>query len=417
MNRDSSALFTYLKLQGKRIFTILPAVLLVSVLLFASVLVVGHAFFVSDSENDSRRVVKIGIVGSYEDTFLELAVTALQNIDSSRFSMELVRTDEQDAIRRLRSGEMQAYVIIPDGFFEGVDSFRNDVPVTYVSTDGAVGIGTVMINELVETIDSLLLESENAIYGMQTFAQDHYGEKLSGNDISDLGYAMTEKYGIAIFKRDALFEVHETGLADSLTFRGYYFAAVVLLFLLLCALPFATLFSGRDLSLMRLMKLRGVTYFQQVLAEYFAYALTAGALSLIFVPLSYLVLSGNGLKIPELAEGKGGAGFAAGVLCSVFLIAALQFFIYELFSGTVPGILMQVMTALAAAYISGCFYPISYFPEKMRAAANLLPAGTARLLLTNGLLGHFSAALALRALFSILLCLFLAAFYRSKRRK
>ncbi len=419
MRGSASGLLTYFRLQGKRILRLLPAILLVTAVLAGAVLLVGRSFFLSDAGSDSRKSVRIGIVGDYDDPMLSLALTALKNLDTSRFAVSLEPMEENAAVSNLRQGKLQAYIVIPEGFYDSVNYYRNDVQITYVSTDGAVGIGTVMINEIAQAVGALLLESENAVFGMQSYASDHFSDRFTPQEISDLGVQMTMRYGSAVFSRDALFRIHETGLADSLSFRGYYICAFILLFLLLSAIPFSPLHADRDDSLFRLLRLRGISLLAQVFAEYLAFAFTVLLFMLPALAAGGLLIGAAGLSVPEFGASTVREMLSLFPACvfAVLTVCGFQFLLYEVFSGAVPGILIQVLTALSAAYITGCFYPAGYFPEKMQAAAEFLPAGTARILLENRLLGISGGKAVLRALLWTLLCLLLAALTRRIRMK
>ena len=414
MREGISGWLIYLRLQGKRVFRLLPAILLIGALFLGTVLLVGRSFFLSDASGAEKKAVRLGVVGSLDDPMLSTAVATLQNLDTSRFAITLETMSEEEAASALRRGELQAYILIPDGFYDAVNYYRNDVQITYVSTAGAVGIGTVMINEIAEAVGALLLESENAVYGMQSYASERFGDRFTDGEIGDLGFRMSLRYASAIFRRESMYEVHETGLTNSLTFRGYYVCALLLLFLLLIAVPFSPLHTDRDDSLFRLLRVRGISCFAQVMAEYLAFAVTVVLLTVPVLFLSGALLQTAGFSIPEFSASPISSMLSLFPACipAVFTVCAMQFLLYELFTGAVSGILVQVLAALTAAYISGCFYPISYFPKTMQFLSDLLPAGTARLLVENGLLGSFDAAVFARALLWIPVCLALAALAR-----
>lgn len=428
MREGFSALLIYLQLQAKRMARVFPSALLVSALFFGAVLLFGRSFFLSDDRREARNTIRIGVVGSFDDPFLQLAVTALKNLDSSRFTADLTVLTENEAASLLRRGELQAYVVIPEGFYESVDSYRNDVQITYVSTSGAVGIGTVMMNEIAEVISRLLTESENAVYGMQVYAGSASAGSLTPEEISELGYALTGRYGAAILRRDGMYEVTETGLSDALSFRGYYLCALLVLLLLFLSVPFGSLYTSRDRSLTRLLRLRGISCFAQAAAEYLVYCAAVLLLCLLFLPLCGLLIGAGGFQIPELSHAAAGAlppdtGAALRMLSlvpplvpAVLVICSASFLLYELFTGALPGILIQIFAALFFAYLAGCFYPVSYFPEKMRLAADLLPAGTARLILGAGLKGHIEPLPVLRALLTSCALVAAAARVRAGRR-
>jgi len=84
--------------------------------------------------------------------------------------------------------------------------------------------------------------------------------------------------------------------------------------------------------------------------------------------------------IPELADG--GFSFcialAGKLIPAIFAITAMQFLFFELVDSVVSGVLLQFLGTMGLAYISGCLYPISFFPETIRAIAFATPPGLAR---------------------------------------
>ena len=63
------------------------------------------------------------------------------------------------------------------------------------------------------------------------------------------------------------------------------------------------------------------------------------------------------------------------LLGQVLMLCAMEFFLYEVESAPVEGILLQFLSAVLQGYLSGCFYPSSFFPEGLRRLGALLPAG------------------------------------------
>ena len=74
------------------------------------------------------------------------------------------------------------------------------------------------------------------------------------------------------------------------------------------------------------------------------------------------------------------------------MITAFQFLLYQLSDSLVSGVLMQFVSAVLLGYVSGCFYPISFFPRAIRTFSGLLPSGIAREYLSSLLAGKGSAA-------------------------
>ena len=84
--------------------------------------------------------------------------------------------------------------------------------------------------------------------------------------------------------------------------------------------------------------------------------------------------------IPELDDANilWSQGFAVKLIPALLVITALQFLIYEFSTGLIGGVLAQFLGAVALAYVSGCFYPISFFPDVIQTFSAVLPTGAAR---------------------------------------
>jgi ABC-type multidrug transport system permease subunit len=72
----------------------------------------------------------------------------------------------------------------------------------------------------------------------------------------------------------------------------------------------------------------------------------------------------------------------------LLMIAALQFLCYELVAGVVNAALAQFVLAISLAFISGLFYPLSFFPDIIKNWAGLLPTGVALSYSTNYISGQ-----------------------------
>jgi ABC-type multidrug transport system permease subunit len=114
---------------------------------------------------------------------------------------------------------------------------------------------------------------------------------------------------------------------------------------------------------------------RQVAAEYVAW-LALMVASLAFVGLVFsLFLKLSGFSIGELSGSTGVFRFFLSMLPVAAMLAILQFFLYELVSGTIQCILLQFSLAVFLGYLSGCFYPIQFFPESIQTLAVFLPTG------------------------------------------
>lgn len=332
---------------------------------------------------------RIGMVGNLSDSYLGFGISALQEMDDSRFMIELVEMSEEAAEEAFSRGELYAVMRVPDGLLESVVRGDNDCLITYTATDAQKGLGTMVMGEITDLASTLVTSSQSAIYAMQRVLVDQGRGDEVARETDKLNLVLIN----LVLSRSGFGEVELLGYADGLSMELYYFCNAVLLFLLLAGLLNCAFYARRHAALARFLKARGVGAFWQVLGEYLAYlCLVVMGLLALSLPLA-CVLERELIVIPEW-EGMGVSPFW-GFLRTLFPVAAmfgaLQFFLYEAAEGIVNGILLQLFGGIGLGYLAGYFYPSAFFPERMRMIGNLLPSGAAARYVEEGLFGGASA--------------------------
>lgn len=363
--------FVYYRLQLKRCIRLLPTILVISLLLGLCLALLGAGFLSKNDENEANQLVTVGVTGSFNEPTFRIGMMAVQTMDSSRYSVQFVTMEEDEAERELLAGRLKAYVNVPDDF---ISSLLTDhvQPITYVTTDGAVGIGSMLINEIADAVARLLLESDNAVYGAQRVIHDYLPEYPSWSKAYELG----DVYLDVALHRDRIFEVKTVGVVNSLSLIGYYVCAILVLFLLLWGIACSPVFTRRDRGLDRVLAARGFRPWVQVAAEYLACMLIMAAV-LVLLGIVAAFLPVLGFEVEELTE-LGSFGAVRLVLRAIpvaLCLSAMQFFLYEVASGAVNSILLQFVAAASLGYVSGCFYPITFFPVSVQHLASVLPTG------------------------------------------
>ena len=163
----------YLKLQTKRVFYILPLVLITSLILFLVMALIFNS--VITNERDKTTTFKIGITGDTEAEYFKLGLSALNTFDSAMFSMEIVEMNENVAKKALEKGEISAYAVIPKDFIEKALDGEIET-VKYVTTAGSTGLVSIFKTELTKAITILVAESQKGVYGIEK-ALDENGYK------------------------------------------------------------------------------------------------------------------------------------------------------------------------------------------------------------------------------------------------
>lgn len=364
----------YLLAQMKRVKKALPAVLIMTLLLTGCIALISKVMLIADSSSEKKQKVQIGLVGDISGSYLGFGISALQHLDSSRFAIEFIEMEEEEARDRLNHGTLSAFVIVPEGFVEAAVRGEN-MPLTYVSTSGSLRLGSMIMNELVNTISSLLTESQNAIYGMQNY--------LVNNGMSDIYWQATDELYLRfldfILGRTSVYELEIMGLSGNLSMIGYYLCGFTVLFLLLWGIAGSPLYIKKDHALPALLSSKGQNTLSQMAGEFVAYFVLMATSFLLVIVLVAIAMGLTGFTLPEWErEGIGILfGFYVKMLPVAAVICAMQLLLFELTSDMVSGILLQFLCALSLGYLSGCFYPISFFPESIQMVQPLLPTGVA----------------------------------------
>lgn len=364
----------YFCVQLKRLGRIVIPVLLVAAILFGCLMVVYDAVISMSKESEVTTKYQVGVVGTADDLYLQLGLKAMSSIDSSRFSIEMVEMEEEEAEKAMRQGKLAAFVVFPDNFLDS--AFRGEIiPLKFVCAAGSVGLVSMIKDELAQMIETMLIEAQRGIYGSgdAMAALGHNGSPV----VNDLSI----EYAELVFRRANMYKTSTLGAFDGLGMEGYLAAGLcIVLFMLIC-LTFAPMMIRRDHALGRMLCAQGRTAFMQVLCDFGAYLI--GLLGIALVVLLYLILW---MEAPVTGE------MVIQALPVIIALGAMSFFMYELATDIVSGVLLQFFVTLALCFVSGCLYPITFFPDAVQTLAGFLPTGLARIQIGNCILEDYNSA-------------------------
>ena len=369
----------YFYLQLKRVFKLLPALIIASLLLCIGL----GAFLFGMVENDKNDLknqkFKIHVVGSMDGGYLNMGVKAIETLDSTRFAVEINQTDEKTAKAALETGEISAYIVIPEGFAEAA-SHGDIMKIKYYTTESAVGVVSIFKDEITKTISDILVNSEKGVYGMA----DALRKNTSVENVGEYMNKLSFEYVSLILKRSEIYTVDTLGVSDGLSTAGYFFCGIATLFVLLLGIVAAGVFIRKDNSLCRVISAKGGGAFSQVLSEYFAYFLLIYIFGAAVLTAVLLALTKTGF-IPDIGwiTASDIPMILIKLIPAFLVITSLQFLLFEVSGVLVSGVLLQFGVAISLGYISGCFYPIYFFPESVQKLSEVLPSGLARTHISN----------------------------------
>ena len=356
----------YYLLQIKRCIKILPYIVGATLVLFACVL---FAFYSVGQASKTQNAVrfKLGIVGSADDSYLMAGLEIVQSYDSSRFAIDTVQLNEQEAIRALRNGRIDAYVIIPEEYIGNAMS-GNLEPLKYVCTTGKADLTVLFKDEITVVISDIVIACEQAMYGVEDTLALKDLESRAPEYIADISISYLDY----ILEREDMYSLQILGLHDALGLDGYLFCGVCVTLVSLLLLPISSFAIKSDYSFEKLVMSKRIGALGQVVGEY-------GAVFTIYIALYLLVclilspliskLPDNVLRFTSVFDIKN----IYVVLGVLFALSSMSFMLLQFAKNIVSGVLVHFFVSLVLCFVSGCLYPLSFFPDVIQFFGKLFP--------------------------------------------
>lgn len=367
----------YFMLQLKRISHFLPTTFLASTLVLACVVLLAATMAEKNNTSEHKVKIQIGLVGDTSNEYLEFALFALRHLDSSRFAVTIIEIpEEEEARQRMINGTLSAYIVIPDNFADLLE-YGINTPVTYVTSNGATSVSTLIMVEIADEVSGIITDAENMLFAVQEFGHLYRIPKAYQDEtVEQLFYQIMED----VLARHTLYELEETGISQGLSFTEYYVCALTVFYILLTGISCCHMYVKRDMAQNRILQSKGYGCGMQLLGEYGSYLLVVLFDVAVAAGYLFLLVQIAGESLEDILDSSLAECIPALLLSLVpviLLISALQFCLFEAVSDVVSGILLQLLFAVGMGYLSGCFYPVSFFPEAMQKISGILPVSAA----------------------------------------
>lgn len=361
----------YSVVQIKCVMRVMPRSMCITLLLGCCIFLMAAVVLYLQEHSEEKTKVTIGLVGDLEESYLGFGIRAIKALDSSRFTIDFIELDEQEAIKKLEQGELKSYIKVPEGFLESI--LRGELePLLYVSPMGNQMLSGMIVNEVVKAVSLLMRDTQNAVFAMQ----DYIKEQGFLSEYSRHTNAISIRYLDFILDRPSVFALEQLGISgNQSSMQAYYVCSFSVLFLLLWGMVGCPIFIKRDIALIKMLQATGQKAVVQVVGEWIAYVIFMfGNIVVLFLlfAISATVIE---FTLPEWSDSmiKEIICYAISFLPVLLLISSFQMLLFEVSSEFVSGILLQFLCAIGLGYLSGCFYPISFFPKSIEILANVLP--------------------------------------------
>lgn len=224
-------------------------------LLLTAVLVAAFSAIMQNAQVFQK--VNIGIVIPEGESISRLATQYISSMDSVRSVCDFYYLDEQESVEQLKQGTLQAVVVLPEGFYHDVQVGINPPAQIYFPKDAAQN--TQVFEELVTAGVSFLQTAEAGVYAALDTAS-YYGIELQGAGLGDtIAYLFVNQ----MLKRDSVYSARMLSSMGNLSVAEYYYAAGLVILLMMCGIQFGFLYGKRNRSVEDKLKIRGVGSLRQ----------------------------------------------------------------------------------------------------------------------------------------------------------
>lgn len=328
------------------------------IILITTALVSFIAISLDDSKEEEKKI-NVGIVGDPKDSYIGMGITALDRLDSSRYSIEFVKLSEKEAKQNLEKSQIAGYIIITDEFLEALGRGEHE-KLKFVSRYNP-GLADSILKEITDVVSVTLFNSERAIYAMQDFVIEKNEPGLN-----DITVDMNKVFINNVFSRNKMYDIQVMDYYRELDVKSYYISAMFALFITLSGIGLSLLLIKRDMELYKILESKGFSFVYQVITE-FLVAFIYMCMSLV-LPFAVLVLLYNFdyMDVEPLSLLMASLPLVA-VMTSIYQL------LYELISDLIAAISTSFVCMLSMAYLSGVLYPANFFTDRLKVLIEFLP--------------------------------------------
>ena len=370
-------------LRIKAVMKVYPSMCVMTLLLCLSLggmLYMQSSFTEDLTSADGDERISIGVVGIATSGYLDTAFSMLKNFDSSSEEVKFVPCkDRSSAVKKIRSGEVYAAIVIPEGLVDTLLS-GDTGKMTLLLPASDSGIVVLLIKELSDAVSSIISSMNR---GSEVLADYYYSNGTT--DPETIANAQTDLLLTSLqnmLHRNRMFKLKYVRESDQLSIESFYLISMVFLLILLLGIMCAASYVRSDHTLGRLLRVHHLGSGLQVLGEYISLAALLAAVCVLFIPLIAVALSR--MPIPFSAFGVTGNRLIHGFLLYsphfipvILLACAIDILLYEISPNLITGVLMQFLVMISLAYASGVFYTVQTMPGSLKKISSVLPTGQA----------------------------------------
>lgn len=304
------------------------------------------------------------VTNDIEDSYLNLAMNLVSNMESTSLTLDFQIMSEEDALAALQKRQVIAILYLPDQLINGILYGTNPPIRVLLASDDS--LSSVFLTEITLAGARLLSGAQADIYaageiytalGRQEALSDAYNTINRFN----LNYALN---------RDKLFVTDSTSLDGTSRTEVFYISTGILLLLLFLTTSFTAMLRREDKDFYRLLFSRNISSLQYLIAKVITFALFFFCIQLVFYMIALWLPVANQADFLRLRFN--GSLMVFFILNSLFLssYANLVFMITKDVPG---GIIFSYCLSSLMVFCSGCIIPTAFFPRGIQKITGFFP--------------------------------------------
>lgn len=328
-------------------------------MLSIGIMVVGSKTFM---DSNVVQKIQIGVSIPQGESLLKMATRMISNMDSVDSVADFHYLSEEEALELLDDNKLAVVIVIPESFYEDVDSGINPPAILYFNENSSLSME--MFAEIVRSGVAYLQAAESGVYATADATRPYQLYV----DRTKLGDTLANMYMEVIMDREDIYVDCLNSPFGQLQVYGYYFATGALVLMLFMGILFPFLYHKRNRGYEEKLRIYGMKGLRR---DSMKILIMSFFMSIVWITM-YVVASRISTHYRVYAVNFSWQGIA----CIVFLTVALASFfnlIYSYLSGADGDSLCLLAIDIIMVLCSGMVIPPSYMPHWMEVVGNLLP--------------------------------------------
>ncbi len=352
----------YLFLEYKRSVKVLlksaGSLLLLLCLVTGTAAVVSHAVFGAQM----FRVIDVGVSVPEEEKETKAVVRFLSAMESVESVCNFRYFPQEEALRKLYEGEIQAVIVLPEGLYEEIYTGQKGKISVYLPQDPPFRVR--VFQELLSDGASLLGTAEAGALAARDLAEEGFAEMKPYQAAEHISYA----YIKCAMDREDMFVQNVYSPLGEMDLYQYYFAAAAALLLLMSGLNYSFLYQGQSRAVEQKLRVLGMGSVKISLVKILVMANASWTLGIA----AYL----SGCLFSQIWQ-KNFLWFHGSVLLFMIpasLAAAVYFhMVFSIFGKGMQGAVFLLSANALMALCSGVLIPLPYLPDIVGGIGRYLP--------------------------------------------